>query len=124
MRAALQYTVADESGVISVVLRGRMTLGPSLREFAKTIGEMVAQGGKRAVLLDLDALAEVDSAGLGELVTLHTRCQEYDCRLCLIRVSPHVLRILDITRLSGLLPHFNDARSAEAWLAKAKKAAR
>ena len=69
-----------------------------------------------AVLLDCGEVEEVDSAGLGELVILYTAAGQHHCRLVLVSPSLRLRRLLETTRLSGLLPQFADVQAAQAWI--------
>ena len=63
---------------------------------------------------DEDEDEEVDSAGLGELVILHTVAGQHGCRIALVRPSLRFRRLLETTKLIGLLPPFDDAEAARA----------
>ena len=62
----------------------------------------------------LAAAHEIDSAGRGELVLLYTTASQYHCRLCLVRPTPRIARMLETTKLDGILPHFDDPLAA--WI--------
>jgi anti-anti-sigma factor len=64
---------------------------------------------------DVDA---IDSAGLGELVIVYTAAGQQNCQICLVNPSAQIVRLLDTTRLRAMLPDFQDAERARAWLAR------
>lgn len=100
------------SGPVDVTLNGDLTLGPHLRRFAAQVAECMAARRPPAVLLDLTALGNVDSAGLGELVILYTTGQQHGCRLALVNPPARVRQLLQTTRLSGLLPCYAGREAA------------
>ncbi len=97
-------------------LSGRMTLGPQLIDFSRQLAEVLASHRSRGVVLDVSAVTELDSAGLGELVVLYTRAGKNGCRLCLLSPTPRIVRLLEMTKLSGILPYFQNAASVAVWL--------
>ncbi len=56
------------------------------------------------VVLDLDALSFIDSAGLGVLIGAQRRLRERGSELRLTRVPSHVQKLLHITALDQALP--------------------
>jgi anti-sigma B factor antagonist len=109
---AMEFTIEPSSDPILVHLTGRLTLGPQLGPFGRQVAAAIASRRPTAVLLDVGKVEEVDSSGLGELVVLYTTAGQHQCRLCLIGPSPRVLRLLETTKLSGLLPHFDSRAEA------------
>ena len=93
-----------------------MTLGPHLLEFSKVAIAAIQSHRSSAILLDMSGVEAIDSAGLGELVILYTAAGQSQCRLALLNPSPHIIRLLETTRLSGLLPHFDGNASAIPWI--------
>lgn len=66
------------------------------------------------VVLDLDQLAFIDSAGLGVLIGAQRRLRERDSELRLTRVPSHVEKLLHITALDQALPiHSSDGAEDE-----------
>lgn len=53
--------------------------------------------GVRLVVVDLRNLEFMDSTGLSIIVRAHQRLAEQDCELSLVRGSPQVQRLLDLT---------------------------
>jgi anti-anti-sigma factor len=77
-----------------------------------------ANGGARAVVLDLDAVHYVNSAGFGELIRWSDRLHERGGALVLARVPPKVRVILEMLGLESVIPV---APSVEEALALAMK---
>ena len=114
-----QYTIersTREGEPVSIGLSGSMTLGPQLVDFGRRVGDRITSRRPPAVFLDMSAVVEVDSSGLGELVILYTTAGQHGCRLCLVSPSPRIIRLLETTKLSGILPHFESLAAAKASL--------
>lgn len=109
----LEYTIGGSGELLEVAMRGRLTLGPRLSAAGRDIAARAAGGV--GVVLDLSGIEDVDSAGLGELVILYTVVSETRGRLCLLRPAGKIVKMLEMTRLTGLLPQFEDGAKAAAW---------
>jgi anti-anti-sigma factor len=57
----------------------------------------------RNVIIDFSGVTSMDSAGIGELVLLHTKAQADGARLKFARPSPFVHNLLDLTNLNSVL---------------------
>ena len=105
----------DASGVPVVALRGELDLegGPALREaLLEAIGE-----GRRRVIVDLEGLDFIDSAGLGVLVGGLKRARTHDGDLALVCTARNILRVFDVT---GLTRVFEIHASREAAVSGAR----
>jgi anti-anti-sigma factor len=105
-----------QSEPLSIRLSGRMTLGPQLIDFSRRVADILASRRSGGVSLDVSAVDDLDSAGLGELVVLYTTAGQNGCRVCLVNPTPRIVRLLETTKLSGILPYFPNAGEAAAWL--------
>ena len=90
----------DEALVLEV--SGKLTIGfgdVQLREAIQSAVDV----GHRSIILDLDGVRVLDSAGTGEIVAAHRLLEELGGRLVLTRLSPKVGGVLLATRLTGVL---------------------
>jgi anti-anti-sigma factor len=113
---SLTWTVDPEQPPAYVHVSGSLTLGPQLHRFSREMTALLSGNVNRGLLLDLTATAEIDSAGLGELVILYTTAGQAGCPLCLVAPGRRVSKLLDITRLRQLFPQFGDKAVALAWV--------
>ncbi len=81
---------------------GRLTIetAPQLKSEVKLL-----LPNKRRVILDLTALAHMDSSGLGTLVGLYISAKGAKCQLQLLNLSPH---IRDLLSLANVLSFFEE----------------
>lgn len=54
-------------------------------------------------VLDVAGITAIDAGGLGLLVSLQSWCRERGARLKLMNLTPRVERLLDVTKLRGVL---------------------
>ncbi len=92
-----------------VRLSGDFDLG-AVASVRSAFHEVVADGWS-TVLVDLEEVSFIDSAGLGILIGLARRCRENGGTCVLLGVQDGVARLLEVTGLDGLFP---SAESAEA----------
>lgn len=115
---AFQFSVspAQPDKILRMELSGRLTLGPQLVEFGRKAGEQITAERPRGVLMQISGIEEMDSAGLGELVILYTLAGQIGARVCFIQPSPRIVHLLETTRLSGILPHFDAPEEGVSWI--------
>ena len=65
----IEERVVDDVTILD--LKGKMTLGEGDELLKDKIGSLVSQG-KKKILLNLEAVPYIDSAGLGEIVRTYT----------------------------------------------------
>jgi anti-sigma B factor antagonist len=102
----------EESGVPVVAVRGELDLegGGALRE---ALLDAIGDGGRR-VVVDLEGLDFIDSAGLGVLVGGLKRARTHDGDLVLVCTGRNVLKVLEVT---GLMRVFVIHTTREAAIA-------
>jgi anti-sigma B factor antagonist len=86
----------DEVSVLDLV--GRITLGDEKDQVGKKIKEMLGKG-KSQIVLNLEGVSYVDSAGLGALVSGHTSAQNQGATLKLANPTKTLRALLNITKL-------------------------
>ncbi|KUL22379.1 STAS domain-containing protein [Actinoplanes awajinensis] len=78
---------------------------------------MAAATAGRHVVLDLQGVGVVDSAGLGLLVRAHREARSHGASLLLVAPSRFVQTVLHTMRLDGVFPTFPDQPQALECLA-------
>jgi anti-sigma B factor antagonist len=108
------------AGKIAIVhLLGKFTLGPALRRVKPQIDAAMSAQGSAALILNLAGVSAMDSAGLGELVTIHTSAARRGVPTVLASVSPRVLEMFAVTRLDGIFTVCSDDEAAVEQLRSA-----
>lgn len=87
-------------------------------DFMNTIDRLVRLG-RRKVLLNLDEISYVDSAGLGMLVSKFVTLNKRDGALKLCRLHRPSFRVLDVTRLLTVFETFeSEAEAIKSFASK------
>ena len=112
----LNYNIHAHANPVLVQLSGKLTLGPQLAKFTKELHHLLDTTQAKGLILDLSAIEEIDSSGLGELVILYTSCGHRGVGLCLLKPSERVSRVIQATHLTDILPQFEDLAQASRWI--------
>ena len=108
---ALKMTTREVDGVSVVALDGRIVLGEESNALREKIKALIAEG-KKKVVLNMDNITFIDSAGLGELVVVHMWIRASGCSLKLAGVNPRVRELFELTNLLSVFdvyPTLDDA---------------
>ncbi len=99
-------------GKISVVdLSGKITIGEGDVVLRERVTELL-EGGNRSLLLNLEKVSYMDSAGIGELVACYKRAKEKDGIVKLLNPSGKVYDLLQLTKLEEVFETFKDEKEA------------
>jgi anti-sigma B factor antagonist len=75
----------------------------SADDLERQIAMLCLEGGTE-IVLDLERLAFVDSAGLRAMLAARQACEQGGCSLTLRNVGERVERVLDLTGMTAMLP--------------------
>lgn len=90
-----ERTVQD---VVVLDLTGKLTIGEGDELLKERISNLVQQGHRR-LLLNLEDVPYVDSAGLGEIVRAYTTVSRQGGKLKLVNLTKRITDLLAITKL-------------------------
>ncbi|MGB9361790.1 MAG: STAS domain-containing protein [Candidatus Sulfotelmatobacter sp.] len=99
--------------VLIVHCQGRIVYRNEAVALSNLVGEVLENQGK--VILDLSGVSSIDSAGIGELVLLHTWARSRNADLKWASPSPLVRELLDLTHVDSVLeihPSLGEALAA------------
>jgi anti-sigma B factor antagonist len=100
-----------DSGVAVVELEGAITLGNGLELLRDMVTRALDEGFPN-VLLDLENVVNIDSAGLGEMVSLHALAAARAGDVKLVHLQKKVRGVMQITKLLTIFEAFEDERQA------------
>ena len=99
-------------GEVSVVdLSGKITIGEGDVVLCEKVGELL-DGGERRILLNLERVKYMDSAGIGELVACYKRAKEKEGTVKLLNPSGKVYDLLQLTKLEEVFDTYRDEKEA------------
>ena len=102
-RSAGDVTVLD--------LKGKMTLGEGDELLKDKINSLLQQG-RRKIVLNLEGVPYIDSAGLGEIVRTYTTIKKQDGSLKLLNLTKRITDLLSITKLLTVFETYDSEADA------------
>jgi anti-anti-sigma factor len=95
-----------------------LSIGPGLSVLSAQAKAVLASSSPSALILNLESIASIDSAGLGELMNVYTITAKQTCKLVVAAAAPQARNLLQFTQVDRLIPCFFDERTALAVLSK------
>jgi anti-sigma B factor antagonist len=92
-------------------LKGKMTLGEGDELLREKVSSLVSQG-KKKLILNLDGVPYIDSAGLGEIVRTYTTVSRQGGKLKLLNLTKRIEDLLSITKLLTVFEVYEDEPEA------------
>ena len=109
----MKSQVRDRGDVRIVELSGKITIGSGDVKIRELIDEALAAGTKN-IVLDLAGVSTIDSSGIGEMVACYTTVTKKGGHLKLLRLSPKINDILQVTQLITVFDVFQNEKEALA----------
>jgi anti-sigma B factor antagonist len=104
----VERTVSD---VTVLDLKGKMTLGEGDELLKDKINSLLA-AGKKKLLLNLESVPYIDSAGLGEVVRTYTTVSRQGGSLKLLNLTKRIEDLLSITKLLTVFDTYDNEADA------------
>jgi anti-anti-sigma factor len=92
----------------------RMDAGQDVQE---ALHPLIGERGS-AMVVDLSGVSTIDSAGLGQLISLATHARLSQSRLAVVSPTPFVVEVLKMTQLDNWFDMADDVPAAEKLLQK------
>ena len=105
-----QRSVGD---VTIIDMSGKMTLGEGDELLRDKVNSLVHQGHKR-IILNLEGVPYIDSAGLGEIVRTYTTVSRQGGKLKLLNLTKRITDLLAITKLLTVFETYDTEAEALA----------
>ncbi len=110
---ALEITQREMNGIYVLALKGRLIMGQESSGLLTMIDNLLASGATRMVV-NLEQVNYVDSAGIGALIEMHRKTKARGGSLKLCHLGPNLRQALEMARL---LPIFETCPSETAAVA-------
>lgn len=110
----LGIEVHPHVGRVVIALSGELD-SYSVSDVRSVLREVVDAGGASQVVLDLDRLSFIDSTGLGAIVWAADALRQQQRQLHLEHLPPPILRVFEITGLTGHLIGIADRSAPQRW---------
>lgn len=114
-------TLRQVSGAVVADIVGKLALAEGTGLLRETVRTFLEHGHNR-ILLNLEGVDFIDSAGLGELVRAHTSIRSHEGQLKLVKPSANVHNLLRMTKLDRVFDIEADEFTALSSLRRAAPA--
>jgi anti-sigma B factor antagonist len=108
---ALEVTRREQEGVSILQLTGRLTFGPEETRLNDEIRRAL-QGRNLRMVIDMDGVGRMDSAGLGTLLYARAELRRAGGALALAKLHPSHRRALQVAGLDSAFDISNTQRDA------------
>ncbi len=108
---ALKTTNREVEGVSVVALEGRIVLGEESNALREKVKSLLA-GGKKSIVLNMDNVTYIDSAGLGTLVASHHSAKSQGASLKLSNLGSKFQEVLQVTKLLTVFDVYDSEAAA------------
>ncbi len=99
---AIKIEEREHRGTALLVVTGRITSTECRGDLKNAVRGLIERGRKQ-IVLDLEAVPFLDSAGLGELVSCYASAKRLSGLLRLTNVNRRVMRAIEAARLAHVL---------------------
>lgn len=110
-------TNREVDGVSVVALDGRIVLGEESNALREKVKGMINEG-KKKIVLNMQNITFIDSAGLGTLVASHHSAKSQGAALKLAHLGSKFQEVLQITKLLTVFDVYNTEAEAVASFSK------
>jgi anti-anti-sigma factor len=97
----LEIVQREINGIYLLALDGRLSLGKESTGLRAMVDNLLETGATR-IVINLDHVHYVDSAGLGALIETHRKTKAKGGRLVLCHLGPKLMQALEIARLQPM----------------------
>jgi len=94
----LEITQRETNGIYVLTLTGRLVLGPESIGLRATVDKLLLSGATK-IVVGLEHVNSVDSAGIGSLIEIHRKTKAQGGRLLLAHLGPKLKQALEMARL-------------------------
>ena len=84
----------------------------------RQIDEKVRAEGVKELLFDLEKVSFIDSSGLGVILGRYRKTKEKEGSVAISNVDPRILKILELSGITRLIPVYSNTSQALKYLAR------
>src|SRR5260370_35859668 len=114
---ALKMTNREVAGVSVVALDGRIVLGEESNALREKVKSLIADG-KKKIVLNMNNVTFIDSAGLGTVGASHHRAKTQGAALKVCHLGSKFQEVLQITKLLTVFDVYNTEAEAVGSFSK------
>lgn len=109
----MKSKLRDIDDIRIIEMSGKITIGSGDVKIRELISTALDEG-KTKILLNLSGVTAIDSSGIGEMVACYTTVTKRDGQLKLLKLSPKINDILQVTQLITVFDVYDTEEEAIA----------
>lgn len=109
----LEIIQREANGIYLLTLKGRLVLGRESEGLRTAVDSLLSSGATK-IVIGLEQVNSVDSAGLGSLIEIHRKTKAKGGRLLLAHLGPKLRQALEIARLLTMFETYASEADAVA----------
>ncbi len=94
----MKTQIRDVDDVRIISMKGKISIGAGDVKLRELVDQALEEGRKK-IVLDLEHVSAIDSSGIGEMVSSYTTVARQGGKLVLLKLSPKINDILQVTQL-------------------------
>lgn len=107
----MEFSTREIGDVRIIDVEGKILLGEGDVEIKQAVDDLLKNGYKK-ILLNLEKVPYIDSAGLGEIIRCFTALRRNGGSFKLLSPNSRIIDLLDITNLLNVFDWYDDEPSA------------
>ena len=107
----MEFSTRKIGEVVIIDIEGKILLGEGDVEIKQAVDGLIDTGSKN-VLLNLEKVPYIDSAGLGEIIRCFTALRRIGGSFKLMSPNSRIIDLLDITNLLNVFDWYDDETAA------------
>lgn len=107
----MEFRIEEKDGFVIVSIEGQVRISTQ-NEFMEHLNALYDSKGNQTVLLNLEKVSYMNSAGIGVIVDTFRKFRDNGGQLVLCSLSPEISRLFEVTRLNRFIqiyPSVDDA---------------
>lgn len=107
----MEFKVAEKDGFTIASIEGEVRISTQ-NEFMKRMNALYESKGSQTVLLDMEKISYMNSAGIGIIVDTFKKFRDNGGRLVLCGLIPNINRLFEVTRLNRFIQIYPSVEEA------------
>ncbi len=111
----MDYEFKQHDGVDVITVKGNVLTGQHNQAILSAITDKI-KGGSRKIVIEMGSSGFINSNGLNLLLNILTKYRKAGGEVVLAKVSPELMKLLELTKLSAVFVIRDDVESAATYL--------
>lgn len=107
----MKVETKELGGIKIVKLTGQIRISTQ-NEFKDVLDKLVKEDGSNTVVISMDGVIYMNSAGLGIIIDTYKKFKENKGRLILCNLMPEISKLFEVTRINKFIEIYNSESEA------------